>query len=597
VVRFIALPFATDPLAVDGRLRILLVSATPADQDALAVEQEVAAITAAMASLAEQVELVQLPNAAKVDLFRAAGDGCHVVHFMVHGRLDDAGEGELMLQGPDGRSDPLSAGELRQLAHDWALGGTRLIVFNACETGRDRRGQAFSGVAPAVVQAGIPAVVSMQYPISDVAAGVFSNELYRGLAQGCPVDQAVTVARKLVQLTVKDGEEWLTPVLHMRATDGVLFEGRASSVPRLGLEADVPAQRTLAATVRRAAAPAASTQDLVVRVQPSHVRVESSLGTAEGPIGSLEPIAIAYEEALRGLSVTPDMLKTLGADLYAALFAGEIGTLLNRTLSASSAAISMRIVVDDDHAGLPWEALYHPRKRTFLALGGARRPMRLEPLDADPAAPEPISGPVRLLFVGCRPLDMQPLELEREWNWLQAAVREAPEQITMDVLMDPSPAEWMAKLSAGEYHVLHFAGYDTYAFSEFTMDEGIILLGERGERKYVVLDDLVQLLQGVPSLRLAVFNTCFTARALAPALVRCGIPSVIAWRGFNLDAVAIRFTSVLYGLLVANGWRVDAALAEARRVLYHHPEPYAPAPWHGPALYTAIEGQDFLGRG
>jgi CHAT domain-containing protein len=118
-------------------------------------------------------------------------------------------------------------------------------------------------------------------------------------------------------------------------------------------------------------------------------------------------------------------------------------------------------------------------------------------------------------------------------------------------------------LSAAEYHILHFAGYDMHAYSNFVEDEGVILLGERGER-----DDLVQLLQGFPQLRLAVFNTCFTTDSLAPALIQCGVPSVIAWRGFNQDAVAVRFTSVFYALLVKLNWRVDAALAETRRILY-----------------------------
>ena len=180
-------------------------------------------------------------------------------------------------------------------------------------------------------------------------------------------------------------------------------------------------------------------------------------------------------------------------------------------------------------------------------------------------------------------------------NWLQTALKDSPDQIVIDVLLDPTKQEWMAKLGAADYHILHFAGYDTHAYSNFVKDEGVILLGERGERRDVVKDDLVQLLQGFPQLRLVVFNTCFTTDALAPALIQCGVPSVIAWRGFNQDAVAIRFTSVFYALLVKLNWRVDAALAETRRILYTEDVPGVPAPWHGPALLTSIEGNDFFG--
>lgn len=598
VVRFIQLPFSMRPLSIVGRLRILLVSATPSDQDTLDVEAEAASIARAMAPLSEQVEVVPLPRAGKLDLFRAVADGYHVVHFMAHGRLDEAGEGELMLQGEDGSSDPLSASELRALAHDWAQAGTRLLVFNACETARDRPGRAFSGIATAAVQAGIPAVISMQYPISDLAAGYFSNELYRALAQGCPVDQAVTNARMAVQLRVKDGHEWITPVLHMRATDGVLFEGTAAPVPRLGFEKDVQAQNTLRATTRRTATPVAATKELVLRVGPGRVRATSTLGEAEGPLTGASALSAAFVRALRRGMLKPDDIRGFGLKLFAAAFQGDVEPLVNRVLSEAAAGLSVRIVLEDDKLiELPWEALYHPRKQTFVALAGGKRPLRLEIEEVEPIQTDRLVGPVRMLFVACRPLDMGFLDLEREWNWLQAGLKEySASEITVDVLMDPTPRAWIEKLSSAEYHILHFAGYDTHAYTNFAKDEGIMLVGEEGERRDVVREELVQLLQGFPSLRLAVFNSCFTLHSLAPALVRCGIPSVIGMRGFTMDDVAMRFTTIFYPMLVRMGWRIDAALAETRRLLYLEPTETTPAAWHGPALLTAVQGNDFFPR-
>ena len=371
VVRFIPMPFATRPLAIDGRLRVLLVSAVPTDQEELDVEAEADEIARALSTLSSHVEILRLREATKIELFRAIGDNCHVVHFMLHGRLDQANEGELMLRGADGTSDPLSASDLRRLAHDWALGGTRLLVFNACETARDRAGQEFSGIAPAAVQAGIPAVISMQYPITDAAAGIFSNELYREVAQGSPVDQAVSKARQLVQLLVKEGNEWITPVLHMRATEGVLFEGTAAPIVRAGQEADAPAQRALTATTRRSAQPAAPSSELVVRVGQGRVMVQSSAGPAEVAAGDLQPIAKAYLNALRRSMVEPDTLKALGDQLYKAVFHDEAESVLNRALSQPSAGVTMRVILEDaGHVALPWESLFHPRKRTFLALAG-----------------------------------------------------------------------------------------------------------------------------------------------------------------------------------------------------------------------------------
>lgn len=602
IVRFIQLPFPGNPLAVDGRLRILLVSALPSDQDRLDVDREADAIVRTMSTLADHVEIVRLADAGKLDLFHAGEGGFHAVHFMLHGQVDPRAEGQLLLRGADGRSEPLTASDLRRLAHDWALGGTRLVVLNACDTGRDRNGHDFTGLASAVVQSGIPAVVSMRYPITDDAAAYFSNELYRGLAQGCPVDQAVTQARKLVQLMIKDAEEWITPALHMRATDGVLFQTRTTPVvPRVDLQGDIQAQTALRSEAHSGPVPASRpSQDLVIEVGTNTVRVSSPLGSAEAPLGDTGALAAAYRNLLRydGTSDgTPEILKSLGGELFAAVFQEDVEALVNKTLASVPRDLRLRLrIADPERIPLPWEALYHPRRKTFLALAGSTRPLRMELADVESVRPDPVERPLRLLFVACRPLDMPPLELEREWNWFQSTMKESGDTIVADVLMDPTPAEWLAKLSATEYHIVHFAGYDTHAFTEFRKDEGIILLGENGERRDVVCDDLVQLLQGFPSIRLAVFNTCFTMHSLGPALIRCGIPSVIGARGFVMDAVAVRFTSLFYPLLVRERGRIDVALAEARRMLYLYPAEYAPAPWHGHGLYTAIGGDDFFGE-
>ena len=611
VVRFLQLPFPTEPLAIDGRLRVLLVSALPDDQEILDVDAEADKVASTLSTLSKHIEIVRLRQANKMGLFDAMKEGAHIIHFMLHGRLTPANGGELMLRAANGSSEPLNASDLRGLAHDWALGGTRLIVFNSCDTGRNRKGDPFSGIAAAVVQGGMPAVVSMQYPITDIAAGFFSHELYRGLAQGCPIDQAVSQARKIVQLQVKDAQEWLTPVLHMRATDGLLFQGQAEPIVRADQQVDVDAQQAMAARTEHAASTKAP-GELVIQVVGGQVEVHLSgsspeTGDAErfadkyarvlegpGPAlktaRELERISTQYDSALKHSGITPEVLRDLGQSLYTAVIQEKDEAALGR----GDAGLTVRIVVDDESVALPWEALHHPRKHTFLALSGGRRPLRLELADVDRLVPDRLTTPVRGLFVGSRPLNMPTLDIEREWNLLQNVIHNAPD-LTMDVLMDPTPAEWMAKMLATEYHILHFAGYDTAAMSGFTLDEGVILLGDNGERRDVVKDDLVQLLQGFPALRLVVLNTCFTARSLAPALLRCGVPSVIAWRGFNSDPIAVRFTSLFYALLRKLEWRVDAALAETRRLLLAEQVPGWDVPWHGPALLTAIRGNDFFG--
>jgi len=69
----------------------------------------------------------------------------------------------------------------------------------------------------------------MQYEISDEAAIIFSREFYNALADNYPVDAAVTEARIAIVHSRRDTIEWATPVLYMRAPDGMLFDLQGGS--------------------------------------------------------------------------------------------------------------------------------------------------------------------------------------------------------------------------------------------------------------------------------------------------------------------------------------------------------------------------------
>jgi CHAT domain-containing protein len=90
----------------------------------------------------------------------------------------------------------------------------RLVFLNACETAtvtREKGLDPFAGVASAMVMAGLPAVVAMQFPISDQAAITFAQRFYPLLARGHPVDAAVAGARRAIRLADPGTMEWATP--------------------------------------------------------------------------------------------------------------------------------------------------------------------------------------------------------------------------------------------------------------------------------------------------------------------------------------------------------------------------------------------------
>jgi hypothetical protein len=75
----------------------------------------------------------------------------------------------------------------------------------------------------------VPAVVAMQFAITDDGARTFADELYGALAAGYPVDAAVTQGRRA--LAARDEVEWGTPVLFMRVSDGRLFDLQMTAQP------------------------------------------------------------------------------------------------------------------------------------------------------------------------------------------------------------------------------------------------------------------------------------------------------------------------------------------------------------------------------
>ena len=226
VVRYLELSQPPQPLLVDPPLRVLGMIASPTDLLSLDVEQEKERVERALAGLQQDglVELHWLPGQTWRDLQRMLRRGpWHVFHFVGHGAFDaNADEGVVMVSDDQGKARPLRASELgRFLASHRSL---RLAVLNACEGAKGSNLDIFSSTASILVGAGLPAVLAMQYEITDRAAIELSRVFYEAIADGMPVDAALADARIAVSVAVNNTVEWGTPVLYMRAPDGEIFE-------------------------------------------------------------------------------------------------------------------------------------------------------------------------------------------------------------------------------------------------------------------------------------------------------------------------------------------------------------------------------------
>jgi len=145
---------------------------------------------------------------------------------MGHGAFKDD-VGALVFETPEKRTDLVTGQELMRLLQPGIP--PAVVILNACNTGTAEGGP-FSGVAASLVKSGLLAVVAMQFPITDWAALVFSSTLYRHLAQGDPVDTAVSEGRHAILLDDPNSTEWSTPVLFLRTPNGHVLEPSRVSV-------------------------------------------------------------------------------------------------------------------------------------------------------------------------------------------------------------------------------------------------------------------------------------------------------------------------------------------------------------------------------
>ncbi len=234
LVRYPEVLAPRQPLEVALPLRILGMVARPGDQHALEVGEEQRRLHTALEGLTREglVELSWVAGQTYNALQDTLDQGpWHVFHFVGHGGYNrDTEEGTLALADHTGRTRRVGADDLsRLLAEHHTL---RLVVLNACDTGRGSALDAFSSTAGALVRRWIPAVVAMQFEISDPAAIVFAQSFYESVAKRRPVDDSVMRARRALRLDNNDTLEWGTPVLYLRAPEGRIFGSSGPLLPQ-----------------------------------------------------------------------------------------------------------------------------------------------------------------------------------------------------------------------------------------------------------------------------------------------------------------------------------------------------------------------------
>jgi len=316
----------------------------------------------------------------------------------------------------------------------------------------------------------------------------------------------------------------------------------------------------------------------------SDVEIENLVLRLSRPRGGVRRIDSSDLELVRGF----------GGGLFDAVFNGRVRDVYRSSLaSARGEGCGMRISLaftgTPELMHVPWEYLYDdpaflsismwtPVVR-YLDLASTRRPLRVEP-------------PLRILGMVSSPADLARLDVGQERSKVEESLAGLVQQgaVEIDWLEQPTLQALQRGLRRADYHVFHYVGHGGY---DRGSDDGVLALEDgTGRSRLVSGMELGTILADEMTLRLAVLNACEGARSsaddpfsgVATSLVRREIPAVVAMQLQITDRAAITFACELYSAL-ADGYAVDAALAEARKAIFADDNELE---WATPVLFMRV---------
>ncbi|MCC6913957.1 MAG: CHAT domain-containing protein [Rhodospirillaceae bacterium] len=181
------------------QLRILVVVAQPLGLAYLGHDQEREVILTGFKRLidANLARVTVLLDATPDMLHQELETSQHdILHFIGHGEYNQRTDTAcLVFENQTGGIQKIEASVLQQIV---CRRNIRLVFLNACETGKGGLADFNRGIAPALVEAGVPAVIGNQYSVLDVSATAFARHLYWMLAKGRTIGDATREARVAV---------------------------------------------------------------------------------------------------------------------------------------------------------------------------------------------------------------------------------------------------------------------------------------------------------------------------------------------------------------------------------------------------------------
>lgn len=306
------------------------------------------------------------------------------------------------------------------------------------------------------------------------------------------------------------------------------------------------------------------------------------------------------------LSAALPALKALGRQLYDHLFTGTIReswSIAQGIAHNRQEVLRLRLELKEDRLPrLPWEVMHMGDRPlasgpdiVFSRCHANHLPLPSQ-LPQTSFLGRPLPSKLRILMVLAGPEDQAQLALRQEALRLQDELQREDATlwptVELELLEHPGREVLTQTLEQGHYQVFHFSGHSNYGPGGGQLH---LVNGQTGLSELLSGDDLAGLLFN-NGISLAVLNSCRgaqaampydfdqeTGRHLAEALVKRGIPSVLAMVEQIPDQVALNFSLLFYRSL-RRGYPVDVSLNRARQGLrssYSSDHFY----WSQPVLY------------
>jgi len=326
------------------------------------------------------------------------------------------------------------------------------------------------------------------------------------------------------------------------------------------------------------------------------VTVDSWSGTGAGhaTLDVQMPAVQGIVERLESNQIQRDDLIKLGTTLWRALFSSQ--DIERRYVACQAEAgtekgIRFKLNIEaPELAQIPWEYLYDPDSQTFPALS-PRTPITryTNPRQQEPP-PLAFEPPLRILLVSAQPAGQTQLDVDTERAQIVGAmdVLQATGKVQIEVLQHATVRSLQAMLRR-PFHVLHYIGHGVH--DRDSGNSTLVLEDEDGDTHAISAAQLQYLLRDT-TVRLTMLNACMTARgaagrSIAGELMHAGLSATLAMQFAISEISATIFAGEFYRTL-ADGWPVDAAVAEGRKAVMFATDLHA-MDWGIPALFMRAQ--------